>query len=217
MNLADLGIFGELEELVQDEGLRQLVRRCTTASQGAGKKMRAGFESSEDAKHAVSEAALNGILHRGDDISDIRTNTNISNCLVFHTKNLQGTVIDQEVVDLRNEIDEIVKERAKDLFDVPLDAIGVSGHFWYPPGGYMGWHTNLRKPGWRLYINVAEEKDRSFFRYRDPVTGEIVTCDDDLWNCRVFQIRQDLPFWHCVYSETNRHSFGYRIDKPLES
>ena len=39
MNLADLGIFGELEELVQDEGLRQLVRRCTTASQGAGKKI----------------------------------------------------------------------------------------------------------------------------------------------------------------------------------
>ena len=75
----------------------------------------------------------------------------------------------------------------------------------------MGWHTNSKSPGWRLYISYAEETGKSFFRYRDPDTGQVVTSMDAQWNFRLFRIDSTKPFWHAVYSETNRYSFGYRI------
>ena len=89
-----------------------------------------------------------------------------------------------------------------------------SGHFWYPKGSYMGWHTNSRAPGWRIYINFAEEPDKSFFRYRDPETGEIITSWDNQWNLRVFRITARKPIWHCVHSDTNRFSLGYMLKLP---
>mgnify|MGYP001827347532 FL=1 len=86
-----------------------------------------------------------------------------------------------------------------------------SGRHWYPSGGYMGWHTNSNVRGFRLYCSHAKVGDASFFRYRDPLSGEIVTSwDRDGWNFRLF--RTDCaPLWHCVYSATDRISLGYTI------
>jgi hypothetical protein len=75
----------------------------------------------------------------------------------------------------------------------------------------MAWHTNSGAPGWRLYVTYAEEPGKSFFRYRYPDTHEIITSVDDEWNVRLFTIRADKPFWHAIYSETNRFSLGYMI------
>ena len=89
--------------------------------------------------------------------------------------------------------------------------VSNSGHFWYPPGGYMGWHTNSFNPGWRLYITYVDEPGKSFFRYRDPSTGKIVTSMDEQWDFRMFRVDRDEPLWHAVYSETNRFSMGYIV------
>ena len=75
----------------------------------------------------------------------------------------------------------------------------------------MGWHTNNRAPGVRIYVTHAEEPGRSFFRYRDPDTDQVVTAPDDRWNVRAFRVGSEKPFWHAVYSETHRFSFGYMI------
>ena len=75
----------------------------------------------------------------------------------------------------------------------------------------MAWHTNSGVPGWRLYISYAQEPGKSFFRYRDPDTDEIVTSVDDEWTVRLFAIRADKPLWHAIYSETHRFSLGYMI------
>ncbi len=75
----------------------------------------------------------------------------------------------------------------------------------------MGWHTNSDNPGWRLYINYAEEPGKSFFRYRDPDTREIVTSIDKQLNFRLFRASMEKPLWHAIYSDTNRFSLGYRI------
>lgn len=89
----------------------------------------------------------------------------------------------------------------------------VTGKFWYPNNGYMGWHTNNTYPGFRFYCTHAEEADKSFFRYRDPDTKEIVTSWDRAgWMGRLFKIDKDRPFWHCVYSETNRISTGCNLE-----
>ena len=86
-----------------------------------------------------------------------------------------------------------------------------SGCFLYPKGGYMGWHTNHDSTEDRLYITYAAEDKKSFFRYYE--NGEIITDYDDKGiTIRRFSIPEKPPyFWHCVGSETDRYSFGYRL------
>lgn len=89
-----------------------------------------------------------------------------------------------------------------------------SGFFWYPPNGFCGWHTNNNCEGERIYFAWAPEDNKSFFRYRDPDTGEIITdWDKKGWQHRKFIVARDKPFWHCVGSMTNRISIGLRIDR----
>ena len=75
----------------------------------------------------------------------------------------------------------------------------------------MGWHTNSKFPGWRLYITYAEKPGKSFFRYRGPDTGEIVTSMDEEWDFRFFRVARDVLLWHTVHSDTNRFSLGYTL------
>jgi hypothetical protein len=88
-----------------------------------------------------------------------------------------------------------------------------SGYYYYPPTGYMGWHTNSNRPGKRLYITWSDG-DSSFRFLQDNEVQE----DPD--NVNSPTIREfDIPeppdkFWHCVRSENaNRLSFGFRLEK----
>ena len=86
----------------------------------------------------------------------------------------------------------------------------ISGAFWYPPTGFMGWHSNADHEAYRMYAAWAEEGHKSFFRYRDPNTKKIVTSwDKKGWNFRLFNCSQEDKPWHCVYSDTNRISLGF--------
>jgi len=93
----------------------------------------------------------------------------------------------------------------------PENTIQVSGHFHYPNTGYMSWHTNADVPCQRLYITWAKEAGKSFFRYYE--NGEVITDYDDAGlTFRLFSITDKPPYlWHCVGSETDRLSFGFRI------
>lgn len=205
-------VFHDLQFLAQDEELKSAVKACIDAQKRVASERvaGAGFRPVPDALDKVSPEALEKILAEGRNISDIRTDTDLSNCIVFHTTNLAGSLIDDEVLRLRQRADEVVLRRLSALFGEGCKA-ACSGHFWYPAGGFMGWHTNLRKPGWRMYVNYAEQEGKSFFRYRDPDSGAIVTSMDKEWNFRLFQISPAKPFWHAVYSETNRFSLGYMV------
>ena len=91
-----------------------------------------------------------------------------------------------------------------------------SGYFIYLPSGCMGWHTNSNVPCRRLYITYASEHRKSFFRYKDPETNEIITDYDDRGiTIREFNVINKPPyFWHCVGSDCIRISLGYRINPP---
>lgn len=85
----------------------------------------------------------------------------------------------------------------------------VSGFFYYPKGAYMGWHTNYKTQGNRLYLVHADEDRKSFFRYQDQETKEVVTLwDKKGWNLYQFNISEANPYWHCVGSMCNRVSLG---------
>ena len=93
----------------------------------------------------------------------------------------------------------------------PDYTVKCSGDFHYPKTGFMGWHTNHDTEEDRLYITFAEEDKQSFFRYYKD--GNIITDYDDKGiTIRRFSVAGGPPFfWHCVGSNTNRFSFGYRI------
>ncbi|HXY92126.1 MAG TPA: hypothetical protein VEP49_06585 [Acidimicrobiia bacterium] len=191
------------------------LRAALVSCIGEQRRAHARFRPDPDPERHVSEDALRGTLTEHRDVSDVRTDPSLSNCLVFHTGGLPGSVDDPAVVGAREEIDEMVAH----LLASSLDGIAVadavaSGHFWYPPGAYMGWHTNSRVPGWRAYLTWAAEPHRSFFRYAEPSTGDVLTSWDTAWDLRVFKVEAERPLWHAVCSHTDRFSFGYRIVEP---
>ena len=112
-------------------------------------------------------------------------------------------------VQVTNKLLHIVKELYPDR-----QVVG-SGHYYYPKTGYMGWHTNSNQPDDRLYITYASEDKKSFFRYY--VDGKVVTdYDNKGFNFRTFSLSDKEPyFWHCVGSECDRFSFGYRLVNVL--
>lgn len=98
------------------------------------------------------------------------------------------------------------------LFDAGRTPIlFAAGQWWYPPGTYFGWHTNQSYPGWRLYLSYADEPGRSFFRYRDPVSGAVVTSADGRWDLRFFEVSAERLFWHAIASDTHRFSVGWMV------
>jgi hypothetical protein len=102
-----------------------------------------------------------------------------------------------------------VKQFGQGLFpNSPL--ISLSGRFHYPPKGFMGFHTNSSAIGWRIYATRCDEDNKSFFRYYK--NGKMITeWEQKGWNFRAFQIVKGSLYWHCVYTDTNRYSFGFRF------
>ena len=78
----------------------------------------------------------------------------------------------------------------------------------YSPLSAMYWHTNSDSPGLRTYYSFS--LGRSVFKYRDPNTGEIYEdWDNKGWTARQFNITEERPFWHCVWTSARRFSFGF--------
>lgn len=203
-----------LDSLRDDEKLKDLVTACINLQRRKTRPEDRAFQHGLTvAKDNVSEESLQRILGSGQQVSDLSSTKELSNCIVFLTKSAsQNHVPDTEIITMRNRIEEHIRRVIPDVFENPPRLIVEnSGHFWYPPGGFMGWHTNSNSPGWRLYVSFADEPRKSFFRYRDPVTGDIHTSLDEYWDFRLFSIEPNRDFWHAVYSDSNRFSIGFRI------
>lgn len=205
------GMYDLDGDIIEPE-LKVLAHDCILKQKAAAANAFEAFRPREDALELVSEQELAKVLKRDIDVHGIASEDSISNVITFGASHIQGAVLDDEVNLKRERVDESMSELVGGIF-VPAKRRSVisSGHFWYPKGSWMGWHTNSRAPGWRIYINHAEEPGKSFFRYRDPSSGEVHTLVDREWNLRVFRVERERPLWHCVYSDTNRFSLGYMI------
>ena len=104
--------------------------------------------------------------------------------------------------------------------------IRFSGSMWYPPFAYRLWHTNETQPGWRMYLIDFDEEippsdARSFFRYMNPETRQIVTLRDRPRMLRFFKVeqRRDRLFWHCIVNgaDRNRWAFGFVVPDDWRS
>jgi hypothetical protein len=110
-------------------------------------------------------------------------------------------ILNKRLVELSRAVDALFGEPCR-----------LQGDFWYPKGGFREWHTNMfDKPGWRLYIVDVDEPNRSYFRIRSPITGQIITQWDEPGTFNFFHIDPEQPMWHCIGSDTNRWSKGYVV------
>lgn len=211
---ADNGVF-DLDASILSDDLRADARTCIAAQKReAAPALASSFQPNPDALAEVSEEALARLLEQGKDVHGISKQRSISNVVVFGADNIADSLRSAAVEALRAKVDKRMYKLVRSIFPGRSGlVVGSSGHFWYPPGSYMSWHTNSGAPGWRIYINYAEEEGESFFRYRDPSTAKIVTLADKEWNIRIFRITSESPLWHAVYSNTNRFSLGYIVYK----
>ena len=204
--------FCLLDDLLEDEALLDAARACIDAQRRAGSLDTFESAPQAEAQAAVSVEALERTLESGTDVHGISREDEISNVVTFNAPHIENAVVDADIARKRAALDAIVGERLDRHLNLGVrHRIANSGHFWYPNTSYMGWHTNNKAPGWRVYLTHAAEPGRSFFRYRDPDSGDIVTSHDRLWDVRMFRVNPNQSFWHCVYSETDRFSFGYLI------
>ncbi len=192
--------------------VEDLALRCIAAQRDAVSMNRRRPDSPDTARAAVAPEALERILSDGDDIHGIAEDQELSDVIVFNAAHLDSSVRDDNVARLRQDLDREVTSMLRHLLGFGRNLeVRRSGHFWYPPGSHMAWHTNNKAPGWRAYLTHTKEPGRSFFRYRDPLSGEIVTSKDNRWDLRLFRVDPAQSLWHAVYSETDRFSFGYAI------
>lgn len=88
-----------------------------------------------------------------------------------------------------------------------------TGFYYYPIGGFCGWHTNSDNPGKRFYLTWSEQEGHNYFRYIDCDSGECITkFDKKGWSLNQFEARSDKPLWHCVGCKTRRVSIGFKLE-----
>jgi len=147
-----------------------------------------------DIEKYLNENKLNDIIEKNKDLTKAR----------FHKSNENRSAYDFKLAK-NYKIKNLINKTFNNEYD-------YSGIFWYPVNGFCGWHTNSDAPGERIYVVWNEEDNKSFLRYKDIETGEIVT----KWEKRGWQVNRftigsaDKPFWHCIGTYTNRLSFGFR-------
>lgn len=217
LNCRHSGIF-ELKSW-DNEDIRANVLKCVALQkQAASSVIRDQYRPHPAAKEFVSKRSLEKIQLEGKAVNKVSKDAESSNLIAFrHKQSGKHPIFDNEVIQAREQLKEAVSKSILLLCGGNKNFnLFMSGHFWYPPGGFMAWHTNNDKPGWRVYLSYAEEEGRSFFRYRDPSNGSITTSYDTGFDLRMFLVSRQRPFWHAVYSKTNRFSFGFSLRRaPL--
>jgi len=106
------------------------------------------------------------------------------------------------------------KQRVKYDFAKELGAHTSALLTYYPPGGYVGWHTNYDANAYQILFTWSD--GNGFFRYLDNKTGEMVTIPDVKgWQCRHYYFGSDKEpenlCWHSAYAGGERITLAYKF------
>jgi len=202
--------------LADDGPLRALMASVVERQRSAASGRLRSFRATPEAARAVSPERLEALLRSEQVVHGIAQDRSISNVIIFNTARHPDALRGRETMEARARVDAWLSERLPELFRGGEQMrLTNAGFFLYPPGGYMGWHTNAKVPGWRVMLSAVDEPGRSFFRYRDPCTGELHTSTDGAFNLRLNRLQSEPPVWHAVYSETYRFSLVYALEGPV--
>jgi len=215
--------YRELHDPPLPPELRALALACFAAQRRAGAAAHGDHaphngSAQQDAARAgdepaqVSPDALADLLASGARVGGIVTQRELATAIPFNQRLTRDVVRSREVATQRRRLDRAIARWLGTLFEASRAPLLLgAGQWWYPPGTFFGWHTNESYPGWRLYLSHSEEPGRSFFRYRHPTSGEIVTSPDAAWDLRCFVISREQPLWHAIASDTHRFSIGWHV------
>jgi hypothetical protein len=86
---------------------------------------------------------------------------------------------------------------------------------YYPPRGYVGWHTNYDANAYQILFTWSETGD-GYFEYYDKKKDEIVRIQDvPGWQCRHYYFgaedEEDLHCWHAAYAGCQRITLAYKF------
>ena len=110
------------------------------------------------------------------------------------------------------------KKKCRDMATTLCSYLGARNqavNVYYPAGGFMGWHNNWNASGYNIILSYSKEGN-GFFRYRDPITKEIVNMKDSPgWTCKVGYFGKgrepDKVVYHCAGSHEPRLTLGFVI------
>lgn len=77
---------------------------------------------------------------------------------------------------------------------------------YYPPGGFVGWHTNQNNSGYQFIFTYSKEGN-GYFQYYDKSKAEIIRTNDlPGWKCHYHHFGEDTPdhCWHSAYTNEPR-------------
>ena len=104
-----------------------------------------------------------------------------------------------------------IDQRLKPILSTGQSAVKM----YYPENGFMHWHNNHNVPGYNILLSYTQN-GKGWFRYRDPLTHEIVTMHDEPgWTAKVGYYgsneEPDKIYWHCARAYEDRFTLGYVI------
>ena len=106
------------------------------------------------------------------------------------------------------------KHRVKFEFAKEIGAHTSALLSYYPPGGYVGWHTNWDANAYQILFTWSDGK--GYFRYYDQKKDEIVHLPDVKgWQCRHYYFGSEKEpenlCWHSAYSGGERITLAYKF------
>ena len=86
---------------------------------------------------------------------------------------------------------------------------------YYPPGGFVGWHTNYDANAYQVLFTWSETGE-GFFEYYDKKNDKIIKIPDvPGWQCRHYYFgagdEEDLHCWLAAYTECQRITLAYKF------
>lgn len=119
---------------------------------------------------------------------------------------------DKGLIEKCNEVD----RRLLDFFGARNNALQM----YYPPGGYIGWHTNCNAPGYNIVISCNPGADGYFVHYDHINKKYNYFYDKPGWNIKAgyFGSREEPEkmYWHAAKTNTPRLTLSYIVyDKNI--
>lgn len=119
---------------------------------------------------------------------------------------------DNDLVKKCNEID----KKLLDFFGARNNALQM----YYPPGGYIGWHTNCNAPGYNIVISCNPGADGYFVHYDHINKKYNYFYDKPGWNVKAGYFgsvdEPDKMYWHAARTNTPRLTLSYIVyDKNI--
>lgn len=140
--------------------------------------------------------------------------------------NLNGEILKIHLGQLERGFIEEAREKSEALDAKLQHLLGAKVcalKMFYPPGGYIPWHTNWDSAGYNIIFTYSVG-GKGYWRHIDPAGAKSVVPDlsrlvqiDDRpgWNCKAgyFGRKDELDrvTWHCAYTHEPRLTLSYLI------